>query len=104
MRKSSSYEKLDATDYLKDILQAIDEVETFIDDLSYEEFVKDRKTLNAVVRSIEKIREKSFRSYLISTHEPCPTCAAAIVWSGISSCLWILNQGSHKTGKKKNRF
>jgi uncharacterized protein with HEPN domain len=46
-----------ATDYLKDILEAIDEVETFIDNLTYDEFVKDRKTLNAVVRSIEVIGE-----------------------------------------------
>lgn len=49
--------KRDAADYLKDILEAIDEVETFIDDLTYDEFIKDRKTLNAVVRSIEVIGE-----------------------------------------------
>ncbi|MCL4429817.1 MAG: DUF86 domain-containing protein [Chloroflexi bacterium] len=49
--------KRDATDYLKDILDAIDEVETFIDDLTYDEFIADRKTLNAVVRSIEVIGE-----------------------------------------------
>jgi len=49
--------KRDATDYLKDILEAIDEVETFIDDLTYDEFITDRKTLNAVVRSIEVIGE-----------------------------------------------
>jgi uncharacterized protein with HEPN domain len=49
--------KRDATDYLKDILQAIDEVETFIDDLTYDEFINDKKTLNAVVRSIEVIGE-----------------------------------------------
>jgi uncharacterized protein with HEPN domain len=47
--------KRDATDYLKDILEAIDDVETFIGNLTYDEFVKDRKTLNAVVRSIEVI-------------------------------------------------
>ncbi len=49
--------KRDVTDYLKDILEAIDEVEAFIDDLTYDEFVKDKKTLNAVVRSIEVIGE-----------------------------------------------
>jgi uncharacterized protein with HEPN domain len=49
--------KRDATDYLKDILEAIDDVETFIGNLTYDEFIKDRKTLNAVVRSIEVIGE-----------------------------------------------
>ncbi len=49
--------KRDATDYLKDILEAIDEVETFIGDLTYDEFIADRKTINAVVRSIEVIGE-----------------------------------------------
>jgi uncharacterized protein with HEPN domain len=32
-------------------------VESFIDDLTYDQFVKDKKTLNAVVRSIEIIGE-----------------------------------------------
>lgn len=49
--------KRDAHDYIRDILQAVDEVEIFIDDLTYDQFVKDRKTLNAVVRSIEVIGE-----------------------------------------------
>jgi len=44
-------------DYLRDILNAVDEVETFVDGMSFEEFVKDRKTVNAVVRSIEIIGE-----------------------------------------------
>jgi uncharacterized protein with HEPN domain len=35
--------KRDATDYFKDILDATDEVETFIDNLTYDEFIKDRK-------------------------------------------------------------
>jgi uncharacterized protein with HEPN domain len=47
----------DYRDFLHDILEAIADIETFVDDLSYEEFVKDRKTLNAVVRSIEVIGE-----------------------------------------------
>jgi uncharacterized protein with HEPN domain len=34
---------------------AIYDVEVFIDELTYDEFIKDRKTLNAVVRSIEII-------------------------------------------------
>jgi uncharacterized protein with HEPN domain len=46
-----------ASDYLQDILNAIEEVEVFIGDLTYDEFINDSKTLNAVVRSIEIIGE-----------------------------------------------
>ncbi len=47
----------DYRDFLHDILDAITDIESFIDDLSYDEFVTDRKTLNAVIRSIEVIGE-----------------------------------------------
>lgn len=47
----------DYRDYLHDILGAINDIESFIDNLSYDEFIKDRKTLNAVIRSIEIIGE-----------------------------------------------
>jgi uncharacterized protein with HEPN domain len=46
-------------DYLKDILEAVNDVHVFIGELTYDEFIKDRKTLNAVVRSIEIIGEAS---------------------------------------------
>ena len=49
----------DLRDYLHDILDSVNDVESFIDDMSFEEFVKDRKTKNAVVRSIEIIGEAS---------------------------------------------
>jgi uncharacterized protein with HEPN domain len=47
----------DFRDFLHDILNAIVDVENFIGTLSFEEFVEDRKTFNAVVRSIEVIGE-----------------------------------------------
>ena len=47
----------DYRDFLHDILDAIKDIESFIDNLSYDEFVNDRKTLNAVIRSIEVIGE-----------------------------------------------
>jgi uncharacterized protein with HEPN domain len=61
-------------DYLKDILDAIDEVETFIDNLTYDEFTKDKKTLNAVVRSIEVIGEatKNIPEQLRIEHKELP--------------------------------
>ena len=49
----------DYRDYLRDILVAVNDVESFVQELTYDEFVKDRKTLNAVVRSIEIIGEAS---------------------------------------------
>ena len=49
----------DIRDYLKDILDSITDIENFVDNMTYEEFVKDRKTHNAVVRSIEIIGEAS---------------------------------------------
>ena len=49
----------DLRDYLQDILDAVNDVERFIADMSYEQFIKDKKTLNAVVRSIEVIGEAS---------------------------------------------
>jgi uncharacterized protein with HEPN domain len=47
----------DLRDYLQDIIDSIDDIEDFTKNLTYEQFVKDRKTLNAVVRSIEIIGE-----------------------------------------------
>ena len=47
----------DYRDFFHDILDAIKDIENFMDNLSYDEFVKDRKTLNAVIRSIEVIGE-----------------------------------------------
>jgi len=47
----------DLRDYLRDIIDSIDDIEDFTKNMTYEQFVKDRKTLNAVVRSIEIIGE-----------------------------------------------
>jgi len=49
----------DYRDYLQDILDAVNDIESFVGSMSYEEFIRDRKTLNAVVRSIEIIGEAS---------------------------------------------
>jgi len=39
----------DYRDYVQDILDSINDVESFIEGMSCEEFLKDRKTINAVV-------------------------------------------------------
>jgi len=44
-------------DYLADILESALEVETFIAGMSYDKFLRDRKTINAVIRSLEVMGE-----------------------------------------------
>ncbi len=46
-------------DYVQDIIDSIRDIESFIKGMNFEEFKKDRKTINAVVRSIEVIGEAS---------------------------------------------
>ena len=43
--------------YVKDILQNMQDAEEFIQGMSYEQFAADKKTFNAVLRSIEVIGE-----------------------------------------------
>ena len=47
----------DYTDYLKDILDAVDKVQLFIAGMSYEDFIHDEKTIFAVIRAMEIIGE-----------------------------------------------
>jgi uncharacterized protein with HEPN domain len=49
--------KRECKDYVHDILVAVGDAEDFVEGLTFEEFEKDRKTLNAVVRSLEIIGE-----------------------------------------------
>jgi uncharacterized protein with HEPN domain len=46
-------------DYLNDMLDAIDKAEQFISGLDYEDFVKDEKTIFAVIRALEILGEAS---------------------------------------------
>ena len=43
----------DYRDYVQDILDSINEIESFIEEMTFEEFEKDKKTINAVTRSVE---------------------------------------------------
>mgnify|MGYP001806521651 CR=1 FL=1 len=45
------------SDYLVDILNAIVEVDEFTVDMSFDAFEEDRKTINAVIRSLEVLGE-----------------------------------------------
>ncbi len=44
-------------DYIEDIIEAMKNAMDFVKDVSYEEFVKDTKTIYAVIRAIEIIGE-----------------------------------------------
>jgi uncharacterized protein with HEPN domain len=48
-------------DYLNDILESALEVEVFIADMSYDDFFHDKKTINAVIRSLEVMGEAAKR-------------------------------------------
>ena len=45
--------KRDYSVYLRDILQAFRDVREFVEGLSYEEFIIDKKTISAVLRELE---------------------------------------------------
>jgi len=51
----------DVTDYLDDISTAILEIQDFTQGMNYEMFAKDRKTVNAVIRSLEVLGEATKR-------------------------------------------
>ena len=51
----------DHLDYLEDILAAIDESAEFTSGISLEAFTQDRKTINAVVRSLDVLGEAAKR-------------------------------------------
>jgi len=44
-------------DYLDDILESISDIRAFTEGMNYDEFIGDKKTLNAVIRSLEVIGE-----------------------------------------------
>ena len=49
--------KRDYRDYVQDIIDSLNDIEAFVENTSYEAFLKDKKTINAVVRSIEIMGE-----------------------------------------------
>jgi len=44
-------------DYVEDIIGAMDDAMNFVEGMEYDDFVKDRKTIYAVIRAIEIIGE-----------------------------------------------
>ncbi len=48
-------------DYISDILSSLEEVETFTEGMTFEKFLSDKKTINAVIRSLEVMGEATKR-------------------------------------------
>ena len=51
------YKNREISDYLEDIRNAIAEVDEFIKGMTFENFANDKKTINAVIRSLEVLGE-----------------------------------------------
>jgi len=49
--------KREIGDYIEDIIKAMNAAMEFVNDMSYDEFVKDTKTMYATIRSLEVIGE-----------------------------------------------
>ncbi len=49
--------KRDYSDYLNDIINELSNIESFIEGMTYDDFVQDKKTIYAVVRGLEVIGE-----------------------------------------------
>lgn len=43
--------------YISDILEAIQNIERYVENLTFDDFLKDRKTIDAIVRNLEIIGE-----------------------------------------------
>lgn len=58
--------------------------------------------LDAIRSASKKLKRKLDGCTIISTHEPCPMCAAAIIWSGISEVVFGYGiPDSIKDGRKR---
>lgn len=61
--------------------------------------------LNAVREASRKLGKKLLGCVLVSTHEPCPMCASAIVWSGITEIAYGYSiRDSLIQGRKRMNF
>ncbi len=55
------YKGRDVSDYVNDILTAISDIESFTKDMTFTTFAEDKKTVYAVIRSLEVLGEATKR-------------------------------------------
>jgi tRNA(Arg) A34 adenosine deaminase TadA len=61
--------------------------------------------MNAIREACSKLGEKPAGCILVSTHEPCPMCATAIVWSGIAEIAYgYAIEDALTQGRRRMRF
>ena len=67
-------EDRDPVDFLRDILDSIDKIDSFIEGFEFDEFAEDYKTVYAVIRAIEIIGEatKNLPESLKKEHSEVP--------------------------------
>ena len=89
--------KRDHSLYIKDILDAIQRIEDFAGDITFEEFVQDDKTSSAVLRKLEIIGEaaKKIPPDIRKSHSQIPWKEMA----GIRSSIFILGLIMKLSGK-----
>ena len=51
--------KRDYIQYLEDIIESINNIEEYVNGLTFDTFIKDKKTIDAVIRNFEIIGEAS---------------------------------------------
>jgi uncharacterized protein with HEPN domain len=61
-------------DFVNDIIESIDDISQFVAGMTYDDFVIDKKTINAVIRSMEIIGEasKNMPDFVKIAHENIP--------------------------------
>lgn len=55
---------------IQDILYAVEKIETYTRGMSFEEFVEDRKTVDAVIRNLTIIDEAAIHIYGLTSDMP----------------------------------
>lgn len=58
-------------DYINDLIEACEDILSFTKEMSYSDFAGDKKTVNAVIRSLEVIGEAS-KKLPVSFRNNCP--------------------------------
>jgi hypothetical protein len=77
-------------DYIQDIIESVTDIESFVSNMDFDAFCGDKKTINAVIRSLEVIPEdvggpSGYMDYLEALRDPShPDHREKVEWRGPS--------------------